>query len=258
MSKHLKKSVYGSDDIEGFQPNPMQSFDTFVVGADNRFAYEAALAVAEDPAQLYNPLYIYGGSGLGKSHLMHAIVNHVKRKNASARIIHITAEKLLAELIEYVKTNRVEAFREHYRHADFVLIDDIHYIAGKSETQRELLFTFDALVKKNTQVVISSTSIIGGAERITEGLKSRFLGGLSIELRAPDEKTRVAILRKRLESEGILVDDDILVYIASVFQHDIRMLNGGLTCVIAHSLMLNKELTLGIAKKVLGDKVNLR
>jgi len=237
--------------------NPENIFENFVVGNSNRFAHAASVAVAEAPANAYNPLFLYGKSGLGKTHLMQAISHYILKENPKMKIMYVSSEKFTNELINAIRDERTDEksknFREKYRNVDVLLIDDIHFIAGKERTQEEFFHTFNTLYENNKQIVISSDNPPSKILTLEERLRSRFEHGLIADLQAPDYETRVAILRKKAQSENVLVPDDVTEYIANNFQSNIRNLQGALTRVIAYASLTGNSITLEMAQDVLRD-----
>ena len=208
--------------------NPKYTFDTFVVGNNNRFAHAAALAVAEAPATSYNPLFIYGGVGLGKTHLMHAIGNSILRKNKNSNILYVTSEKFTNQLINAIKDNTSAQFRNKYRNIDVLLIDDIQFIAGKERIQEEFFHTFNTLHESGKQIILSSDRPPKDINLLEDRLKSRFEWGLIADISNPDYETRLAILRKKAQLDNIIIDDEILANIANRIDSNIRELEGTL------------------------------
>ncbi|MGI6168415.1 MAG: chromosomal replication initiator protein DnaA [Christensenellales bacterium] len=233
--------------------NQKYTFETFVIGDSNRFAHAASLAVAESPANAYNPLFLYGGVGLGKTHLMHAIGHYVYSHNPSASILYVTSEKFTNDLISSIQTNSSNRFREHYRNADVLLVDDIQFIAGKESTQEEFFHTFNALYEANKQIVISSDKPPKEIPTLEERLRSRFEWGLSADIQKPDFETRVAILRKKALGESLFIEDSILQSIAGQIESNIRELEGSLTRVVAYAALTKKPVTLELVEEVLKD-----
>lgn len=237
-----------------FKPlNLKYTFDTFVVGNSNRFAHAASLAVAETPARAYNPLFVYGGVGLGKTHLMHAIGHFVSAQNPSARVAYVSSETFTNEFINCLRDNKTVEFQNRYRSVDVLLIDDIQFIAGKERTQEEFYHTFNAIYEANKQIVISSDRPPNEIPTLEERLRSRFEWGLICDIQPPDLETRIAILRKRAQLESLTVSDDIIAYIASHIETNIRQLEGALTRVIAYATVSDLPLNLATAAEALRD-----
>ena len=233
--------------------NPKYTFDTFVIGNSNRFAHAAALAVAEAPAKAYNPLFIYGGVGLGKTHLMHAIGHFVLQQNSSLKVLYVSSEKFTNELINAIKDDKNEEFRSKYRNIDILLIDDIQFIAGKERTQEEFFHTFNALYEANKQIILSSDKSPKEIVTLEERLRSRFEWGLIADMQAPDIETRIAILRKKAQFENLDVPNEIIVFIAEKIASNIRELEGALNRVIAYSSLTENEITIELATEALKD-----
>lgn len=236
--------------------NPKYTFDTFVVGNSNRFAHAAALAVAEAPATSYNPLFLYGGVGLGKTHLMHAIGNEILKRDHSAKILYVTSEKFTNQLINAIKDNTNEAFRNCYRNVDVLLIDDIQFIAGKERIQEEFFHTFNTLHESGKQIILSSDRPPKEIKLLEDRLKSRFEWGLIADISNPDYETRLAILRKKAQSDNIMIDDMILSNIATKIDTNIRELEGVLNKMIAKASLTHSPLTLEMAEKAINDIVS--
>ena len=235
--------------------NPKYTFDTFVVGNNNRFAHAAALAVAEAPATSYNPLFIYGGVGLGKTHLMHAIGNAILRKNKKANILYVTSEKFTNQLINSIKDNTSAHFRDKYRNIDVLLIDDIQFIAGKERCQEEFFHTFNTLHESGKQIILSSDRPPKDIQLLEDRLKSRFEWGLIADISNPDYETRLAILRKKAQLDNIIIDDEILSNIANRIDSNIRELEGTLNKLIAKSSLTNSPITMEMAERAINDIV---
>ncbi len=231
--------------------NPRYTFDNFVVGASNRLAHAASLAVAENPARAYNPLFLYGGVGLGKTHLLHAIGNACTARDL--QILYVSSEEFTNDLINAIRTRTTPAFREKYRHIDVLLIDDIHFIAGKESTQEEFFHTFNTLHGQNKQLVISSDRPPKALVTLEERLRSRFEWGLTADIQSPDLETRLAILRAKAERRGRQVPDEILETIAHQMQSNIRELEGALTRVLAYSDLRGIPMTMDLVDLALGD-----
>ena len=235
--------------------NDRYTFDTFVVGNSNRLAQAAALAVAESPAESYNPLFIYGGSGLGKTHLMQAIAHFVTKENPSLKVLYVTCEKFTNELIDAIGHKTTSEFRDKYRNIDVLLIDDIQFISGKESTQQEVFHTFNALYEAKKQIVFSSDRPPKEIESLEERLRSRFGCGLTVDITLPDYETRFAILRRKEESEGYHIDNAIIEYIATNIKSNIRDLEGALNRIVATAKLSNKKLTLESAMEALRDNI---
>ncbi len=237
------------------QLNQRYTFENFVVGASNKHAHAYSLAVAESPAKTYNPLFIYGGVGLGKTHLMQAICHHIKNKSAGAAKIHfITSEKFTNELIDAIQHHSTAAFRQKYRtNIDVLVIDDINFIAGKESTQEEFFHTFNALHDAHKQIILSSDRPPKEIANLQDRLVSRFSWGLATDIQPPDIETRVAILKKKIEREPVSVPDDVIFFIAQLIKTNIRELEGALIRTIAYSLLEEKPITLDLTKDVLKD-----
>ncbi len=239
--------------------NSKYTFDTFVVGANSRFAYNASLAVADSPGEAYNPLYIYGGPGLGKTHLMHSIGNFIINEHPERKVLYVTSEDFVNEVINSIRdANNIDSMsrlREKYRSVDVLMVDDIQFIIGKESTQTEFFHTFNALHAAGKQIIISSDRPPKEMETLEERIKSRFEMGLLTDIGIPDYETRMAILRKKIEKEDILLTDDILDYIAENIKSNIREMEGALNKLIAFYTLDKKEITLEIAKNELSSYI---
>lgn len=232
------------------------TFDTFVVGNSNKFAHAASLAVAETPGRTYNPLFIYGGVGLGKTHLMHAIGHYIKKNIPNIKIAYVTSEKFTNELIDSIKDKETVSFRNKYRKIDVLLIDDIQFLAGKERTQEEFFHTFNTLYESNKQIIISSDRPPKNIPTLEDRLRSRFEWGLITDIQPPDYETRVAILRKKAQLERLEVPDETIYYIADKIQSNIRKLEGALNKVIAYASLNNITVSREIAEQVLKDIIS--
>lgn len=233
--------------------DPRFTFDTFVIGGSNNIAYAAAKAVAAQPAKAFNPLYIYGDVGLGKTHLMHAIGNKIKEDNPSARITYVTSETFTNELIQSIQDNTNAQFRNKYRNVDVLMVDDVQFIAGKNTTQEEFFNTFNTLHTSGRQIVISSDKPPKEIPALEERLRSRFEGGLITDIQSPDYETRMAILQKKADQENIIIDPRVLSLIATKANANIRQLEGAFTRVVAFSKLLGTPITLSMADSALKD-----
>ena len=231
------------------------TFDSFVVGPSNRFAHAASLAVAESPAKAYNPLFIYGPVGLGKTHLMQAIGQEIIEKRPNTKVLYITSEKFTNQLINAIKTGTTIKFREKYRNVDVLLIDDIHFIAGKEATMEEFFHTFNALYDAHKQIVVSSDKSPKEISNLEERLVSRFEWGLVTDIQPPDFETRTAILRSKAEREGLEIPDSVTLFIADKIKSNIRELEGALIRVVAYSKLVGKEVDEVVAQEVLKDLI---
>ncbi|WP_134755647.1 chromosomal replication initiator protein DnaA [Paenibacillus athensensis] len=233
--------------------NARYTFDTFVIGSGNRFAHAASLAVAEAPAKAYNPLFLYGGVGLGKTHLMHAIGHYVLEHNPEARVLYISSEKFTNEFINAVRDNRGEGFRNKYRTIDVLLIDDIQFLAGKEGTQEEFFHTFNALHEEGKQIIISSDRPPKEIPTLEDRLRSRFEWGLITDIQPPDLETRIAILRKKARAENLEIPNEAMIYIANQIDTNIRELEGALIRVVAYSSLINQDISVHLAAEALKD-----
>ncbi len=233
--------------------NTKYTFDTFVIGNGNRFAHAASLAVAEAPAKAYNPLFIYGGVGLGKTHLMQAIGHYVLEHNPTANVVYLSSEKFTNEFINSIRDNETVDFRNKYRNVDILLIDDIQFLAGKEQTQEEFFHTFNTLHESSKQIVISSDRPPKEIPTLEDRLRSRFEWGLITDITPPDLETRIAILRKKAKAERLDIPNEVMIYIANQIDTNIRELEGALIRVVAFSSLINKDMDAELAAEALKD-----
>lgn len=250
------KKAIKEDDQHDFPQNilnPKYLFDTFVIGSGNRFAHAASLAVAEAPAKAYNPLFIYGGVGLGKTHLMHAIGHYVLEHKPNAKVVYLSSEKFTNEFINSIRDNKAVEFRNKYRNVDVLLIDDIQFLAGKESTQEEFFHTFNTLHEESKQIVISSDRPPREIPTLEDRLRSRFEWGLITDITPPDLETRIAILRKKAKAEGLDIPNEVMLYIANQIDTNIRELEGALIRVVAYSSLINKDINADLASEALKD-----
>ena len=248
-------SLTSSPEYSKTSLNPKYTFDTFVVGNNNRFAHAAALAVAEAPASMYNPLFIYGGVGLGKTHLMQAIGNEILKRDSSKKVLYVTSEAFTNELVNAIKdaNYKNELFRNKYRNIDILLIDDIQFFAGKNTAQEEFFHTFNTLHQNGKQIILSSDKPPRDIALLEDRLKSRFEWGLIADISMPDYEMRLAILRKKTQLEGILIDDDILSLIATRIDSNIRELEGVLNKILAYTSLTHSPITIEVVEKAIND-----
>lgn len=251
------KTMPKLDESDGVVPKTMlnqkYTFDTFVIGNGNRFAHAASLAVAEAPAKAYNPLFIYGGVGLGKTHLMQAIGHYVLEHNPNANVVYLSSEKFMNEFINSIRDNETVDFRNKYRNVDVLLIDDIQFLAGKEQTQEEFFHTFNSLHENSKQIVISSDRPPKEIPTLEDRLRSRFEWGLITDITPPDLETRIAILRKKAKAERLDIPNEVMVYIANQIDTNIRELEGALIRVVAYSSLVNKDMDAELAAEALKD-----
>ncbi len=236
--------------------NPKYTFDSFVIGNSNRFAHAACLAVAEAPAKAYNPLFIYGGVGLGKTHLMHAIGHYILSNNPNTKVVYVSSEKFTNELINSIKDDKNVEFRNKYRNVDVLLVDDIQFIANKERTQEEFFHTFNALHESNKQIILSSDRPPKEIPTLEDRVRSRFEWGLIADVATPDFETRIAILKKKADVENLNIQNEVMSYIATKIKSNIRELEGALIRVVAFSSLTNKEITVDLASEALKDIIS--
>lgn len=252
----IKKPVKKASSLNGSNSNlnPNYTFETFVVGNNNRFAQSAALAVAESPGETYNPLYIYGGPGLGKTHLMHSIGHFILNQNPNSKVIYVTSEQFTNEVIDSIRNGNASSmtkFRDKYRTVDVLMIDDIQFIIGKESTQEEFFHTFNALQSQGKQIILTSDKPPKEMETLEERIRSRFEWGLMADIGIPDYETRMAILRKKAESDNFDIDNEILNYIANNIKSNVRELEGALNKLLAYNNLCHQNITMEIAQKEL-------
>jgi chromosomal replication initiator protein len=236
--------------------NARYTFETFVIGTSNRFAHAASLAVAETPAKAYNPLFIYGGVGLGKTHLMHAIGHYVLKHNPAANVLYLSSERFINEFISAIRENSTGEFRNRYRNIDVLLIDDIQFLANKEQTQEEFFHTFNALHEAAKQIVISSDRPPKEIPTLEDRLRSRFEWGLITDIQPPDLETRIAILQRKAKADGLHVPEEVAYYIATQINSNIRELEGALIRVMAYSSLINEDISVGLAEQALKDIIS--
>ncbi len=248
------------EEIENTPINPNYTFDTFVVGDSNRYMYAAAKAVADNPGMNYNPLFIYGGAGLGKTHMLHAIANHIKRNNPLMNVLYATCEKFTSDLISTIRQGKAYSqegmdFRNKYRHVDVLIIDDVQFLAKKQSTQEEFFHTFNELYGQNKQIVLSADCLPKDIELLSDRLKTRFEGGLMAQVLPPDVETKIAILQKKAEMRKYILSLDVALYLAENSENDVRSLEGMLNKVIFASMLHECPITLSLAKDALRESV---
>lgn len=236
--------------------NPKYVFETFVIGNSNRFAHAAAQAVANDPAHAYNPLFLYGGVGLGKTHLMHAIGNRIKQNNPSMKVLYTSSEKFTNEIINSIQNKTTEAFRQKYRNIDCLIIDDIQFLKGKEQTQVEFFHTFNALKDADKQIIISSDRPPREIETLEDRLRSRFDQGLTADIQTPDLETRIAILRTKAASDNIVLPTEVITLLATNIATNIREIEGAYNKIVAYTSLMHMPITVETAQKVLSDMGN--
>ncbi len=259
LSPMKKNPVMQNSVYEAAHLNPKYTFDTFVVGGNNKFAHAASLAVAESPGEIYNPLFIYGGVGLGKTHLMHSIAHFILEQHPNTKVLYVTSEEFTNELIEAIRNSNNTAmtkFREKYRNIDVLLIDDVQFIIGKESTQEEFFHTFNTLHSAKKQIIISSDKPPKDMEILEDRIRSRFEWGLIADISSPDYETRMAILRKKEEMDGYNISEDVIKYIASNVKSNIRELEGSLNKLMALANLENREINVALAEQVLKDIIS--
>lgn len=254
-NKRTKDSSTNAEDTSTML-NPKYKFDSFVIGNSNRFAHAACLAVAEAPAKAYNPLFIYGGVGLGKTHLMHAIGHYILENNPKAKVVYVSSEKFTNELVNSIKDDKNVEFRTKYRNVDVLLIDDVQFIAGKERTQEEFFHTFNELHENNKQIILSSDRPPKEIPTLEDRLRSRFEWGLIADIQPPDFETRIAILKKKADVEKLDIPNEVMVYIATNIKSNIRELEGALIRIVAFSSLTNKEISIDLASEALKDIIS--
>ena len=259
---YLKRKGYTSpsDEIESTPINPKYTFDTFVVGPSNRYLYAASKAVAENPSNSYNPLFIYGGAGLGKTHIMHAIANHIKLHNPTLNVLYATCEKFASDLITNLRQGKAYSqegmeFRSKYRNVDVLIIDDVQFLAKKQSTQEEFFHTFNELYGQNKQIVLSADCHPKEIELLSDRLKTRFEGGLMAQVLPPDIETKIAILQKKAEMRKFILSLDVALYLAEKSDNDVRSLEGMLNKVIFASMLHERPITIELAKEAISESV---
>ena len=247
------------DAVENFQVSPINkqfTFDSFVAGANSKFVYAAAKAVAEAPGEAFNPLFIYGESGLGKTHLMHAIANEISRRYPEKKVLYTTCENFLNEFIDSIAQKTSAKFRFHYRNVDVLMIDDVQFLKNKTQVQEEFFHTFNELSAQNKQIVLTSDRPPKEIATLEERLRTRFEGGMIADVQPPDPETKIAILKKKAEDRKYIIADDVLEFLARDSGHDVRTLEGRLTKVIFASKLHEEPITLALAKRALNESVN--
>ena len=262
LPEDIKRTEKSETAITAFSAaglNPKYTFNTFVVGSNNQFAHAASLAVAESPGEIYNPLFLYGGVGLGKTHLMHSIAHFIIEHNPNAKILYVTSEEFTNEVIEAIRNSNNSAltkFRDKYRNIDVLLIDDVQFIIGKESTQEEFFHTFNSLHSAGKQIILSSDRPPKDMDILEERIRSRFEWGLMADIQSPDYETRMAILRKKQEMEGYDVGNDVIEYIAQNVKSNIRELEGSMNKVIALANLEKREINLALAEQALADIIS--
>lgn len=253
VEKNEQNHTNSENNYEHSNLNPKYRFDTFVVGSNNKFAHSASLAVAESPGVTYNPLFLYGGPGLGKTHLMHSIGHFIIEHNPNAKVLYVTSETFTNEVIDSIQNKRTSIIREKYRSVDVLMVDDVQFIIGKTATQEEFFHTFNELHQAGKQIILSSDRPPKEMETLEERLRSRFEMGLIADVQSPDYETRMAILRKNAENYGKTIDDEVIDYIATNIKSNIRELEGAYNKIIAYSRLNNVDINLENAMEALKD-----
>lgn len=248
-------SKHPQDQAKDIGLDPKYTFDSFVIGPSNRFAHAAAMAVSDSPAKAYNPLFIYGGTGLGKTHLMHAIGQRVLQKTPKAKVLYISSEEFTNQLIGAIQNRTTIKFREKYRNVDILLIDDVHFIAGRTSTQEEFFHTFNTLYDAHKQIVVTSDRPPKEIDKLEERLVSRFLYGLVTDVQQPDFETRIAILKRKSEQAALSLPEDVFYFLAEKVKTNIRELEGALIRVVAYARLVGKDVSVDLAKEVLKDMI---
>ena len=260
VKKKSSKNIISNDTrFEEANLNPRYTFNTFVVGSNNKFAHAASLSVAESPGEIYNPLFIYGGVGLGKTHLMHSIARFILEHDSDSKVLYVTSEEFTNELIEAIRNGNNTAmtqFRDKYRNIDVLLVDDVQFIIGKDATQEEFFHTFNSLHSAKKQIIISSDKPPKDMEILEDRIRSRFEWGLIADISSPDYETRVAILKKKEEMDGYDINEDVIKYIATNIKSNIRELEGSLNKVMAFANLEKREVTVELAEQVLKDIIS--
>jgi chromosomal replication initiator protein len=251
----LAKQARLDFDAVDHQLNPRYTFDSFVVGGSNQFAHAAAFAVAEQPSKSYNPLFLYGGVGMGKTHLMQAVGHLIKKRNPAVRLLYVSAEKFTMEVINSLRFDRMISFRDRFHTVDVLLVDDIQFIAGKERTQEEFFHTFNALYDQQKQIIISSDCLPKEISAIEERLRSRFEWGLIADIQPPDLETKIAILHRKAESERVQIPDDVAEFVAHSIKSNVRELEGALTRLIAYASLTGMAITITTAHQVLRNLI---
>lgn len=231
--------------------NPKYTFESFIIGPNNEVAHAACRAVASKPGEVYNPLFIYGGVGLGKTHLLHAVGNTILRDNPRARVLYVTSEKFINEFVQSIRERNTQKFKEYYRDVDVLMIDDVQFLAGKGKTQEELFHTFNALHALNKQIILSSDRSPKAIPTLEERLRSRLAGGMQVDIQQPDYETRLAIISEKAATSNVTIDPESLAFIAKNVQKNVRELEGALTRVIAHCELNNRRASLEYTQKIL-------